>query len=51
MNSSEGPFFKGSTLTYRTETGFRDTLRPVFFYFWRDFGDLGLARLYTGWRS
>ncbi len=29
-----------STLTYRTEIGFRDALRPVFFCFWRDFGEL-----------
>lgn len=32
MNSIDGPFFKGSTLTYRTETGFRIALRPVFLY-------------------
>lgn len=31
MNSIDGPFLKSSTLTYRTETGFRISLRPVFF--------------------
>ena len=31
MISDDGSIFKGSTLTYRTETGFRYTLRPVFF--------------------
>jgi hypothetical protein len=30
MSSVDGLFFKGSTLTYRTETGFRSILRPVF---------------------
>ena len=32
MNSFEGPFFKGSTLTYRTQAGFSITLRPALFF-------------------
>ena len=29
-----------STLTYRTEIGFRVILRPIFFCFWRLFGEI-----------
>ena len=30
MNSFEGPFFKGSTLTYRTRRQVRKSLSPFF---------------------
>ena len=38
--SSNSLFTCWRPLTYRTKIGFRIALRPVFFYFWRDFGDL-----------